>query len=91
MLFSKQPLTLEQLYFAVLSGVEPEALLRWDPGELTRDVIKRFILSSSKGLLEITTSFIQNVQFIHESIKDFLLKENGLGNIWPELGSNLQG
>ena len=57
-LFARQLLTPDQLYFAILSGVEPEALLRWDCGEITNDVIKRFILNSSKGLTEITTSKI---------------------------------
>ncbi|KAH8691699.1 hypothetical protein GQ44DRAFT_590981, partial [Phaeosphaeriaceae sp. PMI808] len=90
-LFSKQPLTPEQLYFAILSGIEPEALSRLDPGEITRDVIKRFILSSSKGLAEITISKYPKVQFIHESVKDFLLERNGLGGIWPDLRSNFHG
>ena len=90
-LFARQPLSPEQLYFAILSGIEPDALLRWDPNEVSIDVIKRFILNSSKGLAEITTSKIQKVQFIHESVNDFLLKENGLQNIWPDLGSNFQG
>jgi ankyrin repeat protein len=90
-LFATQPLSPEQLYFAVLSKVEPEAVLMWDPSEITKDVIKRFILDSSKGLAEVTTSKLPTVQFIHESVRDFLLKENGLSNIWPELGSNLQG
>jgi ankyrin repeat protein len=90
-LFARQPLSPEQLYFALLSGVEPESLSRWDPNEITRDVIKRFILDSSKGLAEITTSENPKVQFIHESVKDFLLKENALGSIWPDLGSNFQG
>ncbi|KAF2195876.1 hypothetical protein K469DRAFT_616754, partial [Zopfia rhizophila CBS 207.26] len=90
-LFAKQPLSPEQLYFAVLSGVEPEEVSGWDCVEITADVIERFILDSSKGLAEVTTSKLQKVQFIHESIRDFLLKENGLSNTWPELGSNLHG
>ncbi|KAK7179092.1 hypothetical protein DPSP01_014134 [Paraphaeosphaeria sporulosa] len=90
-LFAKQPLSPEQLYFAILSEVEPEAVLKLDFNEITIDVIKRFILNSSKGLAEITKSRTPKVQFIHESIKDFLLKENGLGNIWPDLRSNFKG
>ncbi|XTI89669.1 hypothetical protein V2W45_1404203 [Cenococcum geophilum] len=90
-LFSRQPLSPEEVYFAILSGVKPETLSKWDPNEIARDVTERFILNSSKGLAEITKSKIQKVQFIHESVKDFLLKENGLGNIWPELGRNFQG
>ncbi|KAF2682221.1 hypothetical protein K458DRAFT_456076 [Lentithecium fluviatile CBS 122367] len=90
-LFAKQPLSPEQLYFAILAGIELDAVSKWDPKEITRDVIKRFILSSSKGLAEITTAKLQKVQFIHESVRDFLLKEDGLSNIWTNLGTNLQG
>src|SRR5204863_1321313 len=90
-LFSRQPLSQEEIYFAIIYGVEPKTLSKWGPGETARDVIERFILNSSKGLAEITKSKIRKVQFIHESVKDFLLKENGLGNIWPELGRNFQG
>ncbi|MCJ1380218.1 hypothetical protein MMC17_003321 [Xylographa soralifera] len=90
-LFAMQPLSPEQLYFAILSGVEPDAVSEWDHDEITEDVIKRFILDSSKGLAEITISKLRKVQFIHESVRDFLLKEDGLGNIWPNLRSNLQG
>ncbi|KAH7394809.1 heterokaryon incompatibility protein-domain-containing protein [Pyrenochaeta sp. MPI-SDFR-AT-0127] len=89
-LFAKQPLSPEQLYFAILSGVEPDAVSMWDPGNITKDVIKRFILDSSKGLTEITTSKLQKVQFIHESVRDFLLKEDGLSSVWSDLSRNLQ-
>jgi len=92
LLFVRQPLQPEQLYYAILSGTEPRDLLKWDPDETSMDVIKRSILNSSKGLAEITKSKIPSVQFIHESVRDFLLKENGLRDIWSEqLGSNFQG
>lgn len=91
LLFAKQPLKPEELYFAILSGIEPGALTEWDTDVDTIDVIRRFILSSSKGLAEITQSKAPAVQFIHESVRDFLLKENGLCRIWPDLGGNLQG
>jgi ankyrin repeat protein len=90
-LFAKYPLSPEELYFAILSGIDPKAVSEWDPNEITKDVIIRFILDSSKGLAEVTSSTHQRVQFIHESVRDFLLKEDGLGNIWSELGTNLQG
>lgn len=89
-LFAERPLSPEELYFAILSGAEPDVVTRWKPDEITEEVIERFILDSSKGLAEITTSGIQRVQFIHESVKDFFLKD-GLTNIWPDLGSNLHG
>ena len=90
-LFARQPLNPEQLYFAIRSGVEPENLSKWDPEVISIPDIRRYILDGSKGLAEITTSKTPKVQFIHESVRDFLLRENGLGRIWPDLGSNLQG
>ncbi|KAK2764112.1 nacht and ankyrin domain protein [Colletotrichum kahawae] len=93
-LFAKEPLRPEQLYFAILSGVEvdsTEALSDWDPEDITADIMKRFILDSSKGLTEVTKSKMPTVQFIHESVRDFLLKHDGLSQIWSEFGSNFNG
>jgi ankyrin repeat protein len=89
-LFARQPLKPEQLYCAILSGVEPEALTEWDAEEITAAVMKKFILNSSKGLAEVTKSKSPTVQFIHESVRDFLLKENGLREIWHDLGTNFE-
>jgi len=83
-LFAKKPLRPEELYFAILAGAEPDVLRTWfDEGiEATDDVVRRFILSSSKGLVEVTKSKVPTGQYIHESIRDFLLKEDGLREIW---------
>lgn len=89
-LFAKQPLTPEELYFAILTGIKLDAAIEWDPEEVTPEVMRRFILNSSKGLVEVTKSKIPTVQFIHESVRDFLLKENGLSKIWSDLGNNFQ-
>lgn len=80
MLSLKQLLSPEQLYSTVLSEVEPEAVSGRDPYAVTKDVITRFILYSSKGLAKITTAKNRALQFIHESVRDFLLKENGLSD-----------
>lgn len=42
---------------------------------MTSDNLRNFVLDSSKGLAEITSSNEPTVQFIHESIRDFLLRE----------------
>ncbi|KAK4668766.1 uncharacterized protein QC764_710370 [Podospora pseudoanserina] len=55
--------------------------------------IPRFIRSISKGLAEITQSKkAPVVQFIHESVRDFLLKEEkrGVRVVWPELGDDFE-
>lgn len=90
LLFSRQPLTPEELYFAVLSGTGPESVDGWDVDEISMGDIKKFILSSSKGLAEITTSPSPTVQFIHESVKDFLLKEKGLKEICTDFGDEFK-
>lgn len=90
-LFARYPLRPQQLYFAILSGVEPEALSRCNPNDITETAIKRYVISSSKGLAEITRTKHPTVQFIHESVRDFLLKQNGLKEIWPDLERNFQG
>lgn len=86
-LYAKRPLKQEELYFAILSGAEPAALTAWNSKEITKQDMERFILSSSKGLAEVTKSEGQIVQFIHESVRDFLLKENGLNNLWSDFGT----
>jgi ankyrin repeat protein len=90
-LFAQQPLKPEQLYFAILSGVEPEELSSCHSNETTLDDIKRFILHSSKGLAEITKSKSPTVQFIHESVRDFFLKVDGVSTLWESLGNNFLG
>ncbi|KUL89124.1 hypothetical protein ZTR_06032 [Talaromyces verruculosus] len=90
-LFARQPLTPEQFYFAMHSGIAPESLCERDTEEITQDVIKNFILDSSKGLAETTVSRNPTVQFIHESVVDFLLKKNGFAEIWDDIGANFRG
>ena len=83
-LFTRRPLKPEQLYFGILSGIEPESLI-WS-GTLMRSQQQSFTDSSSiplKDSLKSQKSKTPTVQFIHESVKDyFLLKENGLKEIW---------
>ncbi|KAH5602359.1 hypothetical protein HBI45_122960 [Parastagonospora nodorum] len=89
-LYTKQPLRPAQLYYAVLAGVDPHAVTSWDPEENSQDDISRFILDASKGLTALA-SRANIVQFIHESVRDFLLNEDGLASIWPALKTNLEG
>ncbi|KAM0254836.1 hypothetical protein ACHAQJ_006376 [Trichoderma viride] len=88
LLFSKTPLRPEELYFAVRSNNSST----WALDEISKHDMERFVLNSSKGLAEITApGYSKKVQFIHESVRDFLLKENGLREIWPDVGSDIQG
>lgn len=86
-LFTKWALAPEELYFALLSNDQYE----WDQSQLSISDMERFILNSSKGLTEVTKSKVPTIQFIHESVKDYLLKENGLRDIWPDLHADVHG
>ena len=91
-LYSNRPLKPEEIYFAMLSGLEPDKPLQpWDHDEISPEDINLFILSSSKGLAEITKTKAGTVQFIHESVRDFLLKESGSGQIWADVEGNASG
>jgi hypothetical protein len=85
-LFTRRPLRPEQLYSALLR----EELSELNFNDIAADDVKRRILSSSKGLIEVTKSTIPTVQFIHESVKDFLLKD-GLKAIRSDFGENFEG
>ncbi|KAI0438486.1 hypothetical protein F4803DRAFT_565241 [Xylaria telfairii] len=90
-LFAWKPLTPEQLYFAIISGREPDNLQRYHSGDAFGYDMNKYILSSSKGLAESTKSSKPTVQFIHESVRDFLLKDGGLNRLWPDLRTNVPG
>ncbi|KAH7320727.1 hypothetical protein B0I35DRAFT_450457 [Stachybotrys elegans] len=51
---------------------------------------RNFAVSSSKGLVEPDDPKAARpaLQFIHESVRDFLIKERGVQKIWPELGDD---
>ncbi|KAF5599103.1 ankyrin 3 [Fusarium pseudocircinatum] len=77
-LFARNPLKPEQLYFAIRSHAEC-ITSKWDRDEIGEIAIGNFILNSSKGLAEVTRAQEDpTVQFIHESVRDFFLKDGGL-------------
>jgi ankyrin repeat protein len=90
-LFAHEPLTPKQLYFAVLSGLEPHNLVYCHSDDISEDTVKKYILDNSKGLAQSTNSYHPTIQFIHESVRDFFLKEDSLSRIWPDLSTNLSG
>jgi hypothetical protein len=74
-LFARQPLTPFQLYHGVLYAHSSTMSTSVVEDEPSHDQINRFILDTSKGLLEITTLDRTNgvrVQFIHETVREYL-------------------
>ncbi|KAM0264307.1 hypothetical protein ACHAQJ_000797 [Trichoderma viride] len=91
-LYAKRPLQREEFYFAVSSGLlgEDEDPIECLTTPISSDFMDKFVISSSKGLAEVTKSKHHTVQFIHESVRDFLIKDNGLQELWPELTCNFE-
>ncbi|CAJ2508890.1 Uu.00g139160.m01.CDS01 [Anthostomella pinea] len=76
-LYAKRPLRPEELYFALHLGIDPISSADWDERSISMGQINRFNLDVSKGLTEVTKKK-PVVQFIHESVRDYLLRDNGL-------------
>lgn len=88
-LFASRALKPHELYFAIQLGSDKECSGFWDPADLDFDDMKTFVRSSSKGLAEVTRNSTSDVQFIHESVRDFLLGK--YGNQWLGTSENMEG
>jgi hypothetical protein len=86
-LFAERPLQPEEFRHALWSGLSLKNMVDSQiPAVIhTEDSLDKVVISYSKGLAEITKSRFRTVQFIHESVRDFLLKDNGLHELWPEM------
>lgn len=89
-LFAKRRLTGEEFYFAMRSGSSSGTL----PQTLSvRNVpasegISRYVATTCKGLAEVTVSEQPHVDFIHETLRDYLLRGGGLTRLFPEVTSD---
>jgi ankyrin repeat protein len=90
-LFSRRLLKPEELYFAMMAGTDTRKLGAWNRSKITSDAIRRRITNSSKGLIEIRKGEEETVQFIHESVNDFLLRNKRLETLDSGLESNAIG
>jgi hypothetical protein len=91
MMYALEPLSREELYFGVHTGALSEGVPEpWDRDEVTPEVMDRFIINCSRGLVELTRGRHPTTQFIHESVRDYLFGD-GLELIAPERSKNLAG
>ncbi|KAK6544651.1 hypothetical protein TWF694_001340 [Orbilia ellipsospora] len=88
-LFSHNQLRADELYYAVRAGTEIESLGPRKDTEETIQVISRFITTTSRGLVEIT--YGMSVQFIHETVNDFLIRNKRLQKLDPTLEPDVIG
>ncbi|KAK4163034.1 hypothetical protein QBC43DRAFT_69902 [Cladorrhinum sp. PSN259] len=90
-LLAERPLTPAEFRHALWAGLSEQGLVDAElPDDTHMDAVK-LVASSSKGLAEITKSKQPIVQFIHESVRDFLVKEKGIQDLWPGLGLEWEG
>ena len=93
LLCAKRPLSPIEYHHAIWAGLAMEDLADGQPPESNAEdpdeSVQISVVSSSKGLAEITKSTQKDkatVQFMHESVRDFLIKDGGLYDLWPDLG-----
>ncbi|KAJ5398344.1 hypothetical protein N7509_006457 [Penicillium cosmopolitanum] len=91
-LYAERPLEPNEFYHAIWSGLSLKGLVDDQIPDVTPDTtdnldnFRRYVISASKGLAETTNTKKPTVQFIHESVRDFLVKDKGLHELWPEIG-----
>jgi ankyrin repeat protein len=71
-LFTKRPLQPEELYFVIKTSMAELSSAYWNREEVDIATIHMSILHVSRGLIECTTGRLAQVQFIHESVRQFL-------------------
>jgi ankyrin repeat protein len=88
-LFAERPMKVQELYFAVQFGLgEEDCSGAWNQEDLDLDAMKISVKEWSKGLSEIKGK-ASVVQFIHESVRDFLLGR--YKHHWGETSKNIEG
>jgi hypothetical protein len=92
-LYAQRPLRPKEIYHAVWCGLSLDGLADSKIPDVTLPdstvdmaQVDRYVIHSSKGLAEVTKSKRPTVRFIHESVRDFLIKDNGLHELWSEVG-----
>ncbi|KAK3334214.1 hypothetical protein B0T19DRAFT_148254 [Cercophora scortea] len=93
--FATRPLTPTEYFFALHETGDEDSRTCWEAGDMTPEELLQFVHSTSKGLAEVTKTRSKgrqpSVQFIHESVRDFLGLKNGTKKIWPNLEQGFVG
>jgi 20S proteasome alpha/beta subunit len=74
------------LFIAVQIGLHPWSNTELDGKQMSIADCRRYVDTASKGLAEVVRSSKPTVQFIHESVRDFLLGKSGKRKRWPGFG-----
>lgn len=87
--FAIRPLSPVELYLATQLGL-PNLSVDWIMLG-SGDYLNRFLLDRSRGLTEVTRTNPPSVQFIHETVREYLIREHGLAKIDMHLAGNVEG
>lgn len=87
-MYARRPLKLEECYLAVALNLSDDAFETWNPAETTPDDMLRFMVDASRGLANMSRGEVPTVQFIHESVRDYLIQD-GLERLDPSLKPDL--
>ncbi|KAK0383987.1 hypothetical protein NLU13_8076 [Sarocladium strictum] len=94
LLFAKRPLSPVEFDFAIWSHSDYKAVdppLTDNANSEERNRLQRRVIGATKALAEVTKNGQSSVvQLIHESVRDFLLKDKGLAQIWPGGPTNVE-
>ena len=90
-LFAARPLKPVELLYAVTAGAKPDSAPGTDSQDLDRQDLANFILSTSKGLVELTHTEPKRVQFIHETVRGYLFRSTSFQRIQKGATSNFEG
>lgn len=93
-MFALTPLKPEQLYYAMMSSIDHlnAETVAWNRSIVDDRTVTAFIVSSSRGLLEVTSNSSpdsRRVQFIHESVREYMLN-HGLCKLDPSIADNVE-
>lgn len=87
LLFSCKTLQSEQLYQAITSVIHKETFVKSQ--QRTKNQIESYLSKLTRGLTEALDN--DRVQFIHESVRDYLLRDDGILEFEPRLTHNISG
>lgn len=88
-LYAARPLKSSELYLAI-----QHSFARPDKDEINvprEAILARYLLHNSRGLVELTKSEPPVIQFIHETVREFLVGKSGLCRVDLALEVNLLG
>lgn len=94
LLFAQTALSPDQVYQAILSVTHKHSFT--SSRQMDSKDIKDYFENLSKGLIEVipgipSDDIAERIRFIHGSVRDFLLNDEGLAELAPQLRSNLCG